>query len=217
MVGATKQNKVDELISAVETAVRKGDLFATERLAENALGAARQAQDFAAMSRLVDLLRNARAERLRLALETGRITIVDQPFDESIKIKTGCYLVQPPLVGSDGRRLRMLALNAQVHAAVLCREPLTRTRLVPVVAISPGSTLRTKVPPPNDAANPELDWFADAMLELGDTAIASLDPTLPVTRRIEVLFDDLDALPEHPGLHQALIDAFAEARKANAA
>ena len=205
-------NKVDELMTKAAQSSKRGALFEAERLAEKAFAMVRQEHDFPAMAKLCMQLSEIRTQRWNLALSVGRITIIDTPFDENVKVAKGCYLVQPPLVGSDARRLRLTAMAREVPAAVLCREPLTQTRLVPIVAISPGSTLRTKIPAPRDAAKPDLEWFADAMQELGDVSLELLDPTLPVMKRIEILIDDLDALPEHAGLHEALKAACEEAR-----
>ncbi len=204
-------SKVDELMSKAVQSLKGGALFEAERLAEKAFSMARQEQDFLSMARLCTKLMEIRQQRRDVALSVGRITIVDVPFDENVKVEQGCYLVQPPLVGSDARRLRLAAMMREIPVVVLCREPLTQTRLVPIVAISPGSTLRTKIPAMRDAANPDLDWFADAMEELGDTSLELLDPTLPVLKRIEILIDDLDALPEHGGIHEALKAACEEA------
>jgi hypothetical protein len=203
--------KVDELMTKAVQSLKGGALFEAERLAEKAFSMARQEQDFLCMAKLCARLMEIRQQRRDMALRVGRITIVDAPFDENIKVEPGCYLVQPPLVGSDARRLRLAAMMREVPVAVLCREPLTQTRLVPIVAISPGSTLRTKIPAMRDAANPDVEWFADAMEELGDSSLELLDPTLPVLKRIEILIDDLDALPEHCGIHEALKAACEEA------
>jgi hypothetical protein len=208
--------RLDELMTKAAQLQKRGSLFEAERLAEKAFAAARQEQDFPGMAKLCTLFMEIRQQRWDMAFTVGHVTILDVPFSEEMKITKGCYLVQPPLVGSDARRFRLMALAQGVPAAVLCREPLTQTKLVPIVAISPGSTLRTKVPAPRDPAKPDVEWFADAMLDLGDTTLELLDPTLPVLRRIEILIDDLDALPEHPGIHQALKAACEEAHAQSA-
>jgi hypothetical protein len=213
MSGPSKQRKVDELLEKVRESLARGMWFEAERLAEKALASARQEEDFQSMARAIDPLQEARAMRLRLALEAAVLRIHDVPGSENMKIESGCYLVQPPLVGSEARRLRLAGLINDIPIAVLCREPLTRSGEVPVVAISPGSTIRTKVPPPENAKKPDLVWFAAAMAELGDGAIESIDSSMPVIRRIDALLDALDALPEHENLHRALKGACEEAHE----
>jgi hypothetical protein len=122
--------------------------------------------------------------------------------------------VQPPQVGADARRLRVTAFEHGVAVAVLCREPLTQLKLTPVVAISPGSTVRAKVRPPKSADKPDLPWFIAALDALGVAAIESVDPTMPPSRRVDALLERLDALPEHEGLHHALQQACVEAQAA---
>jgi hypothetical protein len=59
-----------------------------------------------------------------------------------------------------------------------------------------------------------MDWFVASVQALGDFAIDSLDPTLPPSRKVDVLLERLDALPEHENLHQALASACQEALQA---
>ena len=207
MAGSGKQHRLEDHLGKASDALVKGKVFEAERLAERALAAARQERDFTRMSAIVDLLLQARKARMELALAVNRITIINEPVGENIKVKPGCYLIQPPQVASDARRLRLAALATDVPALVLCREPLTQTKLVPVVAISPGITIRTKVPPPQDSAKPDVDWLLAAVEDLGNWAIDTIDAALPAGRRMEVLLDCLDALPEHENLHRALQQA----------
>lgn len=211
MASSAKLRKIDELLKKAGESLDAGAFFEAERLADKALAMARQEQDFQRMSAILEPLAEARKQRTKRALDLGTLTIVQEAIAEDAKIKPGCYLIQPPQVGSDARRLRMAALANDIPLMALCREPLTQTRLVPVVAIGPGSTIRTKVPPPAVAAKPDLVWFIAAIEELGDCAIEVLDPTLPVIRRIDALLDCLNALPEHEKLHHALQDACREA------
>ena len=64
--------------------------------------------------------------------------------------------------------------------------------------------MRTKIDPPADPEAPDLEWFANAMEELGDFAIESLDPALTTIRRLDALIGRLEAIPLHENLHQAL-------------
>ncbi len=211
---ASPAQTIDELIEKAAGALRRKRFFESERLASKALGLARQEGDFARMARIVPSLRDARWGRYTQALDLGTLAIIAEPFPEQIEVKPGCYLVQPPLVGADARRLRLTALGAEVPAAVLCREPITAMKRCPVVAISSGATVRVRIDPPADLENPDLEWFAEAMVALGDAAIESIDPEQEIDRRIDGLLARLDAVPEHDELHQCLLEACREAEKA---
>jgi hypothetical protein len=120
--------------------------------------------------------------------------------------------VQPPAVGADARRMRLAALRQEVPATILCREPRTRLGLCPVVAIG-MITVRTKIAPPADWDTPDMAWYAGAMEQLGDAAIAMLDTGLELDRQVDFLISALDTVPDHEKLHQVLADVCREAAK----
>lgn len=213
MSATAKERKIDELMEKASESLVRTAYFEAERMAEKALQMARQDQDFERMARIVLPLQEARRQRLQIALDKGKVRVFIKPITEDMKIEPGCYLIQPPNVGADARRLRIAALAAEVPVAVLCREPLTQTRLVPLVAISPGVTIRTKVAPPKNAEQPDMPWFTAALEALGDFAIESIDAALSPAKRMDLLIDSLDAFPEHENLHQALEAACREARQ----
>ncbi len=199
--------KLDELREKALQALNKQAYFAAERHAFKGVGLAQSTKDFEYMASLVPLLRDARMGRLAQAMAIGRVTVVDEPVEENIAIEPGCYLVRPPQVGADARRLRLQALEQEISIAVVCVEPITQLRLLPVVAICPGTTLRTKIDPPDDINAPDLEWFAYALQELGDCGLESVDPEKEAVKRVEALLDRLNALPEHERLHDALVEA----------
>lgn len=205
-----KTAQIDDLMERASEALARTRYFEAERMALKALTMAHGAHDHERMSRILLPLQEARRQRWQMALDTGDIHIVKEPFGDEIKLKPGCYLVQPPLVGADARRLRLKALEQDVPAAVICREPTTQTRLIPVVAIG-RVTIRTQVRPANAEETPTLEWLNSAMEALGDTAIEELDPALSLERRIEALMERLDAIPDHEKLHQALAETAREA------
>jgi len=216
--GRRGDRKIEDLMEKAAESLARGMLFEAERLAYKALLMARQHDEFDRMASIVPVLKEARRARLKKALSVGKVTVVDVAVTEDMKIAPGAYLIQPPQVGSDARRLRLAAFANDIPVAVLCREPLTKTRLIPVVAIGPGSTVRTKLKPPpssqprgggsskatDTSAAELLKWFVSAMDELGTCAVDSIDPTLPPVRRVDVLLDSLGAVPEHENLHDAL-------------
>lgn len=212
MPSATKRRKIDELMEKASDALRQMSYFEAERMALKALNMAWQNRDWERMARIVLPLQEARRQRYQKALDVGTITVIDeQPITEEMAVEAGCYLVQPPLVGADGRRLRLAGQHRDVPVAVLCREPTTQLGLVPIVATIPGKSFRVKVRPPADREHPDPAWFTSAMQDVGDAALQCIDPDKAVDRRIEALMEMLDAIPLHEGLHQALEEACREA------
>lgn len=201
---APKTRKIDELMDQASEALVATRYFEAERLADKALTMARHTQDWDRMARIIMPLQEARRQRYQRALDVGKVTVVEETITESMTIKPGCYLVQPPHVAADARRMRLTALRNEVFAAILCREPTTREGLMPVVAISPGSTVRAKVRPAKNMNKPTIEWFADTMEQLGDWAVETIDPGLDLDKRIDLAMYRLDAIPEHEGLHQVL-------------
>ena len=211
---ATQTKTIDQLHEKARKALAEPQWFEAERLAGKAVQLARQQCLFGRMAKLIPTLRDARRGRIEPALATGWVVVCDEPFDDQVQIEPGCYLIQPPLVGADARRLRLLAFSREISVAVVCREPLTQLRLCPIVAISSGSTVRTKIDPPTDPDQPDLDWFVEAMQALGDWAIETIDTGADVEKRIDALLSRLDAVAEHDGLHECLRETCREAEQA---
>jgi hypothetical protein len=206
MATSTKERHIDELMEEASHRLGETKYFAAERLCEQAMRSARQERDFDRMARICLPLQEARRQRLQRALDTGKLKILATPLGEEVQTAPGCYLVQPPLVGADARRLRVTALSQEIPVAVICREPLTQLGQTPIVAIG-QTTIRTKVDPPAKTDRPDLAWFIAAMEALGDAAIASVDTGIEAERQVDSLVACLDAHPDHEKLHQALAEA----------
>ncbi len=95
---------------------------------------------------------------------------------------------------------------------VVCREPTTATGLVPIVAIAPGTTVRTQVKPPSNERKPTAAWFQSSLDALAGAAMDRIDPEQEVERRIDAILGCLDAVPDSDPLHDMLADACREAR-----
>jgi len=195
-----------------DRALRGGGWFEAERLALKALNLARRVEDWDAMSRVTLPLQEARRLRLEKAFDAKSLKIVDTEVHDADAVAPGCYLVQPPLVGADARRLRLAALRQEVCAAVLCREPLTKLGLCPLVAIG-AVTIRARIRPPKVAKKPTLEWFIAGMESLGDAAMQALDSGLDLDRQIDVIMASLDSVPDHEKLHQLLGESCRRATK----
>ena len=199
-------SSLQQAMEKASAALRRNQWFEAERLAQKALEGARAARDFALMARITLPLQEARRQRMQAALDKTGVKIVDEPFGEQPKLKPGCHLVQPPLVGADARRLRLFALEQEIPAAVLCREPRTKTGLCPIVCIG-EVTIRARIAPPKNWDKPTVSWFAGAMEALGDAAIETLDRSALPVKQVDELLRRLDACPDHEKLHQALAAA----------
>ncbi len=204
---ASQSKIIDELIGKAARAVTRKQHFEAERTAVKALYLARDESDFDRMASIIPTLAEARQGRLNQAIDVNRITVVDTPVTEETRIEPGCYLVQPPLVGADARRLRMGAVSRDIPVAVLCREPLVKIGMWPIVAIAPGVTVRMKIEPADDQEKPDMDWFLDAMEALGDAVLEGLDPDQAIVKRVDALLTRLDAVPDHLELHQCLLES----------
>lgn len=209
-MATVKSTSVNSLMSKAQQALSRNHWFEAERLCARALDMARGEGDFNLMARIVLPLQEARRQRMQAAIDSKKIAIIDEPLGEERQLETRCYLVQPPLVGADTRRLRLLALEREIPAMFLCREPKTQLGLCPVVAIG-QVTVRTRIDPPKKWDKPDLAWYVEACELLGDAAIETLDRTAEPARQVDALLERLDTVPDHEKLHQALAEACKEA------
>jgi len=196
--------RIDEQMVMAEAAIRRGKWFEAERCAQKALEMARRSEAFAMMASICMPLQEARRQRLQEALDCKLVQVIRAGVVEEMRIKPGCYMIEPPLVGADARRLRLAALRAEIPVAVLCREPINRMGLCPVVAIG-AITVRTRIQPPRNLEKPTLSWFADALEQLGDFAIETVDAGHDLDKQIDDVMAKLDAHPDHEGLHHTLV------------
>ncbi len=214
-MASAKTSSVQTLMTKAQQALSRNHWFEAERLAAKALDMARGEGDFHLMARIVLPLLEARRQRMQIALDSKKVVILESPLPADMELKPVCYLVQPPLVGADARRLRLLSLEREVPALVLCREPRTQLGLCPIVAIG-QVTIRARIDPPKNWDKPTPAWFAEAGEQLGDAAIESIDPTAEPARQVDALLERLDAFPDHEKLHQALEETCQVAAKAYA-
>jgi len=212
MSSTSHGQQIDGLMEQAEAALRARRWFEAERLALKALNAARRQESWETMARIALPLQEARRLRLGQALDRRTIAIVDTVVHDADPVAPGCYLIQPPLVGADARRLRLAALRQEVSAAVLCREPLTRLKQCPVVAIG-AVTIRTKVAPPRNERKPTMEWFVATMEALGDAGMQSIDSGTDLDRQIDQVLACLDSVPDHEKLHQLLHEMCLRASK----
>jgi len=203
MPPATRTKAIQDLVDRGKTALGDEHWFEAERVLERAMSMSAGRQDFAGMIEILECLHAARAGRRKDALASrAAVRIVDELVSDEVELDQGRWLVQPPLVGADARRLRLLALSREIPLLVLCREPTTQLGRIPVVAIGPSGAVRTQVDPPGNEAKPTATWFREALAALGKEALGRLDPAHAAPRRLDAVLDLLDTLPEDDGLHK---------------
>ena len=209
-------SEIDAMMDRVCGLMAAAEYFDAERLALRSLRAARRNLDFERMARIVLPLQEARRQKRGAALDAGVVALVRTADAIPRPLVPGCYLLQPPMIGRDGRTLRETLDRKRLPAAVLTREPLTRTGRWPIVGVGP-MVVRTQVAPPwpierveksiskdDDRRLPPVEWFAAASEALGDAALAAMVEGDHPHYRVDDLLDFLDAHPEHEKLHQAL-------------
>lgn len=211
MPTSKKPKSIDEIMEAASRALAETSYFEAERLCVKALARAFDQLDYEHMARILLPLQEARRQKRLAAIDTGKLTVVEAPIDPEAKIKPGCYLFQPPLVGADARAFRELADEREVPVLVVCREPKTRLGQWPVVMIGPV-TVRVRIDPPANE-KPTIEWMIEAGETLGDDAIESVDRGREITSQVCDLYDRLQTCPEHEKLHQALEEACKQAAR----
>jgi hypothetical protein len=197
-----KTRSADPLADA-RVSLEAGAHFEAERLADDALRRASDAEDFRAMAHALTTLRQIRAARIDIALDSEHVVILSDAPGADLFETPGCWLLEPPLVGADGRRLREEAFQAETPALVVVREPETAAGTWPLVMIGPV-TVRTYVAPPETI---DTDWMLAASEALGEAAIAQIAEDLAPQSRVERLLERLQTLPDADVLHETLIEA----------
>jgi hypothetical protein len=213
------ESRADRLMEDASRALAGARYGDAERIAADALHHAHQESDYERMARIVLPLQEARRLRRQQAADVKKVTRIDayedlEPLLTGTKpIKPGCYLIEPMLVGADGRELRDRALADDVPVFVINREPPDALNRWPIVAVGPV-TVRTRLQPPKKL---DVAWMLAAGEALGDAALARLDPADDAASRADHLVELLAAVIDHEKLHQALIAACEEAARDAAA
>ncbi len=200
---------IDGLMERASQALVETRYFECERLSLEALRLAHTAGDYERMARVLMPLQEARRQKRLAAVDAGKVRVLNAIIPEDQPIQRGVYVIEPPLVGANGRDLRDRADEQGVAVLVLVREPQTRTGQWPVVMVGPV-TVRTKVAPPANGT-PTLEWVQAATEALGDHAISEVDPQDEVFSRVDQLLSYLGTMTDHEKLHQALAAACREA------
>ncbi len=226
MTSEAAANPIDTLMERASRALAETRYFDAATLCTEALRQARAADDFGRMARICLPLQEARRWIRQTALETGPIRLIAGAKDIPDPLVPGCYLFQPPLVGVDARQFRLQAWERGVPVFVLCREPMNREGLWPVVGVG-EKVARVRIAPPAGVERAEgpgrpvtgdrivgpitPEWFSDAGEALGDRAMLDAEsagePDDHPAWRVDDYLDRLEACPEHEKFLQALARA----------
>jgi hypothetical protein len=204
---AKTRNQIDTLLNKADKALTGTAYFECETLCVEAIEKALRHRCYDQVAQAVMPLLECRRQRRVAAVEAGIVAIIEGELPHPPDIQTGVYLVQPPRVGVDGKRLRDAADKRHVPVLVLVREPTTQMGLVPVVAIA-QRTIRTKMRPCKELT---VDWILDAVEALGQAAIDCIDAEQSALQRTEYLWSCVQTLPDHEGVHKLLAETAEDA------
>jgi len=199
--------KIDAMMEEAQTALERGDYFACERTADDALRLAHRVGDYERMARICLPLEEARRQKRLEAYDSGNVFVINTQERLNEAPHPGCYLIEPILVAADARDLRERASEVQSPVLVVTHEPETKTGDWPLVAIGPV-TIRARVAPVQEVTR---EWILAASEAIGDEAIETIDPDLTPEARVDEIFDCLASIPDHDKLHQALMHACEQA------
>ena len=217
MPPAGRTKAIQDLIDCGGNAIKRSAWFEAELVLDRSLAMSHGRHDHTGMAEIIALLATVRAGICKEALASRTaIRIIDDAVTDTMKVERGRYLIQPPLVGADARRLRLLATAQEVPVVVLCREPRTQLGLTPIVAIGPLGAIRCRIKSPEREDKPTAGWFRDALLQLGNAAVERIDPAQNLPRRLDAVLGLLDTVPEDAGLHLLAIEICEEAARAAA-
>jgi hypothetical protein len=203
-----KRQKIDSLMEKASAALASTEYFEAERCASEALTIAHLSHDYECMARILMPLQESRRQIRLAAIDTGEVIVLndharlEEVMGEGCVPGAGCYVLEPPLVGANGRNLRDLCKAEGVAAVVVVHEPQTELGRWPVVMIGP-ITVRTHVAPPT-GGEITMEWLLGAGEQHGDSAIESaLLPDDPADR-VDALMDRLGTIVDHEQLMQTL-------------
>ena len=203
------RSTTDDLVAKATAACDEGSPLRAEQFCERALSQLRSREltpgAIAAIDRVAPVLGRARKDRVERAFEAARAVVLTRPSDMPEPLCDGCYLVQPPMIGLQGRRLGHTLSARGIHAVVVTREPMTATGLWPIVAVG-ERTVRARIEPPAGVVRtgegitgdrldelPSIAWFTDAAAAIARAGLDLIDPADPAAWRVEDLLDLLDA------------------------
>lgn len=209
---------IDLLLDQASHALSACDYFEAQDLCLRALSRLQRSHDFERLARLCLPLQESRRQIRQQACDANRSLRLSKLPARGAALEPGRYLLEPPLLGIDGRNFRETLRARRVPAMVLVKEPTTSAGKWPIVGVGLGAlepvVVRIQVDPPNpptDPAQPDSAWFLATQEALGDAAMRKVKPHWPAQHRVEDLLELLDAVPDHEKLAQLLQSTCREA------
>ncbi|MFO0856965.1 MAG: hypothetical protein U0640_06370 [Phycisphaerales bacterium] len=219
---------IDTLMDRASEALVKTQYFDAIDFSLRALQRAIHKRDWEHVARITMPLQEARRQIRQLACDAGKTFVLRTLPARGTTIEPGCYLLEPPMIGLDGKTFRDMARARKVPVLALVKEPTTSAGKWPIVGVGTGQfenvVARVQVEPPASLAGyagslaqtdakllPDAAWFQMTLEALGDAAIRKVRAEWPAAHRVEDLAEYLDAVPDHEKLSQALAAAAKEA------
>tara|TARA_B100000959_G_scaffold178936_1_gene187146 strand:+ start:30 stop:632 length:603 start_codon:yes stop_codon:yes gene_type:complete len=169
--------------------------FSIEKAAVEKIAVARPEMQWEALALALQDLCAARRACANAAHNGKKVQVVESMEHAETFRSGGRFLVRPPLVGKDASLIEH-ALKSRGHSAiVLCREPITKLGLCPIVSLGSGVTIRTQVEEPEIPEKPTCGWFDGVVQEFGEYVISRIDDSTTYQRQLDYLLAHLSAIP----------------------
>lgn len=219
---------IDTLMDRASEALANTQYFECIDFSLRALQRAVHKRDWEHVARITMPLQEARRQLRQIACDTGKTLVLRTLPARGTTIEPGCYLLEPPMIGLDGKTFRDMARARKVPVLAIVKEPTTSAGKWPIVGVGTGQfenvVARVQVDPPASLLGyagslsqtdakllPNAAWFQTTLEALGDAAIRKVRPEWPAAHRVEDFAEYLEAVPDHEKLSQALAAAAKEA------
>lgn len=171
--------------------------FKAEKAAVEKIDVARSAMQWEKLATALEDLCHARQACAKAAHNGKKVQIIGSMEHADAIRSGGRFLVRPPLVGRDASLIEHALKNKGYSVIVLCREPVTKLGLCPIVSLGSGVTVRTQVDEPKNPDKPSCGWFDGVVQEFGAYVIGRIDESATEQRQLDNLLAHLSAIPSH--------------------
>lgn len=220
---------IDALMQDASQALAEMDYARCEALCVEALRAAREAQDWAMVRRVLLPLQEARRQKRQSAID-GLIQLGTPEKAASLSEliedqHCGCIVLTQPYSAADADALEHLVRQDKRAVEVLYANNAASETIWHITTVrGPNASAQLAAPDsawigqPTDplATQPPTPahWFMHASEALGNAALQSIDAAMSSTQRFDQLAEALSAVGDHEILHQRLADAAKDLQEA---
>ena len=171
--------------------------FKAEKSAIVKIDAARSAMQWGNLATALEDICRARQACANAAHNGKKVQVIESmEFADAIR-SGGRFLVRPPLVGRNASLIEHALKSKGYSVIVLCREPVTKLGLCPIVSLGSGVTVRTQVKEPENPEKPSCSWFDGVVQEFGAYVVGKIDEDATHQRQLDNLLAHLSAIPSH--------------------